>query len=93
MTLSRRTSTLAASISLAIGIVFALFPRNWMDLWLATDPDGGSGFYELLMIAFFEEASAGEDDNTVGHAYGRETVGDEQGHLSQSQLREALKDL
>jgi hypothetical protein len=44
---------LAASISLAIGIVFALFPRNWMELWLATDPDGGSGFYELLMIGIF----------------------------------------
>jgi len=53
MTLSRRTGTLAASISFILGIVFVLLPRNWVELWLPADPDGGSGFYEFLLICIF----------------------------------------
>lgn len=59
MTLSRRTITLAASISFILGIVFVLLPRNWVELWLRADPDGGDGLYELLLICILFAGAVG----------------------------------
>jgi hypothetical protein len=34
----------------SVGIVFVFLPRNWIELRLGIDPDGGSGLVELLLI-------------------------------------------
>jgi hypothetical protein len=46
----QRICAIAISISLAIGVVFGLLPRNWIELRLGFDPDGGSGWVESLLI-------------------------------------------
>ena len=40
---------IAAPFSVAVGIMFGVLPRNWIELGLGFDPDGASGFLELLL--------------------------------------------
>jgi len=42
--------TIAAVISLAVGLTYALLPRDWIELRLGVDPDGGNGLLEALVV-------------------------------------------
>lgn len=46
----QRLCSIVVPISVAIGLVFGFLPRNWIELRLGFDPDGGSGLLELLLI-------------------------------------------
>lgn len=46
----QRLCSIVVPISVAIGLVFGFLPRNWIELRLGFDPDGGSGLFELLVI-------------------------------------------
>lgn len=46
----QRLCSIVVPISVAIGFVFGILPRNWIELRLGFDPDGGSGLFELLLI-------------------------------------------
>jgi hypothetical protein len=50
MTIWQRLCSIVVPISVIIGIVFGFLPRNWIELRLGIDPDGGSGLLELLLI-------------------------------------------
>ena len=50
MTRWQRLCSIVVPISVSIGIVFSFLPRNWIELRLDIDPDGGSGLIELLLI-------------------------------------------
>lgn len=50
MTRRQRLCSIVVPISVAIGMVFGFLPRNWLELRLGIDPDGGSGLIELLLI-------------------------------------------
>jgi len=50
MTRWQRLCSIVVPISVSIGIVFGFLPRNWIELRLGIDPDGGSGLIELLLI-------------------------------------------
>jgi hypothetical protein len=39
----------AALLPLALGIMLGVLPRNWVEVTLGIDPDGGSGFLEALL--------------------------------------------
>ena len=41
---------IAAPVFLVIGMLCALLPRNWIELQLGIDPDGGSGLVEFLLV-------------------------------------------
>jgi len=47
----RGTIWTVLSLLLVAGTVLGLQPRNWIELGLGIDPDGGSGFLEFLMAA------------------------------------------
>src|SRR6185503_15160521 len=49
--------------------------------------------HQLFVISFFDQASTGEDHNSVRHADGGETVRDEKRHLAQRQFGKTFKDL
>jgi len=42
--------TIAAVISLAVGLTYALLPPDWIELRLGVDPDGGNGLLEALVV-------------------------------------------
>jgi hypothetical protein len=46
----QRLCSVAVPISLAVGIAFDFLPRNWIELRLGVDPDGGNGLLESLLI-------------------------------------------
>ena len=47
----QRIYLLAVFISIAVGAVFGLLPRNWIEQCSGLDPDGGSGLLESLISA------------------------------------------
>jgi hypothetical protein len=51
MTRSLNLRTLAASISIAVGLLFWALPEQWIELRLGLGPDGGNGLFELLLVA------------------------------------------
>jgi hypothetical protein len=51
MTRSQRIQTISALISVTLGIVFGFLPRNWVELRLGFEPDGGDGLIEFLLVA------------------------------------------
>jgi hypothetical protein len=51
MTRWQRICTITVSISVAVGIMFGLLPRTWIELRLGVDPDGGDGSLECLLAA------------------------------------------
>jgi hypothetical protein len=42
---------IGAFISLALGVMFACWPQNWIEGQLGSEPDGGTGLFELLLAA------------------------------------------
>jgi hypothetical protein len=51
MTKWQRICTITAPILVAAGLVFGFLPRNWIELRLGSDPDGGSGLVEFLLAS------------------------------------------
>jgi hypothetical protein len=51
--------TTAALISAVTGIAFDVLPRNWIELWLGIDPDGGNAALESLLISLPVAIAAG----------------------------------
>jgi hypothetical protein len=51
--------TIALPVCVATGIIFGLLPRTWIELRFGVDPDGGSGLYELLLVALPIAAGVG----------------------------------
>jgi hypothetical protein len=51
MTRQQRVYVFAVFVSIAAGTMFSLLPRNWIELRLGSDPDGGSGLLESLLIS------------------------------------------
>lgn len=51
MTRAQHLETISAFVFVALGIVFGVLPRNWVELWLGFEPDGGEGLIELLLVA------------------------------------------
>jgi hypothetical protein len=58
MTRWQRRCMTAVSISVAVGIMFGVLPRNWIELRLGIEPDGGSGLLELLFASIPIAAAA-----------------------------------
>jgi hypothetical protein len=50
MTRWQSNYSLAAVISLAVALTYALLPRDWIELRLGFDPDGGTGLLEALVV-------------------------------------------
>jgi hypothetical protein len=46
-----RLASLAVPVSVALGLVFAVLPRTWIESTFAVDPDGGGGLLELLLVS------------------------------------------
>ena len=42
--------TIAAVISLAVGLTYAVLPGDWIESRLGVDPDGGNGLLEALVV-------------------------------------------
>jgi len=55
----QRIYLFAILISMAVGAVFGLLPRNWIEQRLGLDPDGGSGLLESLLIFIPNTIAAG----------------------------------
>jgi hypothetical protein len=51
MTTGQRLSAISVPLAVAVGIVMGFLPRNWIELRLGIDPDGGSGLLESLLIS------------------------------------------
>ena len=51
MTRPERFRIVAASISMAIGIMFWALPEQWIERQLRVSLDGGSGLLEFLLVA------------------------------------------
>src|SRR5215472_10816970 len=49
--------------------------------------------HQLRMVALFNNTAILKNNNTVGHAHGREAVGNQEGEFVLGELRELLKDL
>jgi hypothetical protein len=51
MTRSDRITVFALCVTAIIAAAYGLLPKNWIELQLGVDPDGGSGLLELLLVA------------------------------------------
>jgi drug/metabolite transporter (DMT)-like permease len=48
--LSARTQAAASAIAIAVGVVFAILPQDWIEERFGIDPDAGSGSIERLLV-------------------------------------------
>ncbi len=48
--LSARTQAAASAIAIAVGVLFAILPQDWIEERFRIDPDAGSGSIERLLV-------------------------------------------
>jgi len=48
---SMRTQAVAAAISMAVGVLFAVLPQDWIEERFGINPDVGNGSIERLFVA------------------------------------------
>ncbi len=48
--LSARTQAAASAIAMAVGVLFAILPQDWIEERFGIDPDAGSGSIERLLV-------------------------------------------
>jgi hypothetical protein len=49
--LSVRTQAAASAIAIAVGVLFAVLPQDWIEARFGIDPDAGNGSLERLLVA------------------------------------------
>jgi hypothetical protein len=49
--LSMRTQAAASAIAIAVGVLFAVLPQDWIEERFGIDPDAGNGSFERLLVA------------------------------------------
>jgi hypothetical protein len=47
----RHLPSIAITAFLLLAVVFSVLPHNWIESIFAVDPDGGSGFLELMLVS------------------------------------------
>ncbi len=48
--LSAQTQAAASAIAIAVGVLFAILPQDWIEERFRIDPDAGSGSIERLVV-------------------------------------------
>ena len=48
--LSARTQAAASAIAIAVGVLFAILPQDWIEERFGIDPDAGNGSIERLLV-------------------------------------------